>query len=350
MSRDSLDSTASHLRHGVKTGLATVLAYLAAGWLGLAYPYWAPITAVIVMQMSVADSIRMGWYRLSGTAVGAVIAAAAILVFPDNRAMDMLALFLAVAFCAYMTRYNARYRMAAITASIVLLASLGQEHRFLFGMERVLEIAVGVACAVVVSVTLWPQRAGDVLRARLREQFTALAGLYGETLEAFLNRQSMLRSGLLDQLERKAAGNRELLTSVLRHERLLYRDDTASLGLQVHTLETCLPHLRAMLHSLNDAQDQGYDILMEPELRALSAAVQAALTAIGRGGTPDAAALAQALDAAHARLHELRGQGVTKRFSLQMLMKFFSFYHSQRFMARVLLGHAQAAPPDSAEA
>ncbi len=341
MSHDSFDSTVSHARHGVKTGLATVLAYLAAEWLGLSYPYWAPITAVIVMQMSVADSIHMGLYRLTGTAVGAVIAAAAILVFPDTPALNMLALFLAVAFCAYMTRYDARSRMAAITASIVFLASLGQEHRLLFGMERVLEIAVGVACSFAVSVTLWPQRAGDALRARLRQQFTALAGLYGETMEAFLHRQSGLRSGLLDRLERDAAKDRELLASVLKHERLLYHDDTAALGLQVHTLETCLPHVRAMLHSLNDAQDQGYDILMEPELRALCAAVQAGLTAIGRGDSPDAVALAEALDAAHARLHELRLQGVTRRFSLQMLMKFFSFYHSQRFLGRVLLQHGE---------
>ena len=347
MSSDSFDSTSSHVRHGVKTGLATVLAYLAAEWLGLTYPYWAPITAVIVMQMSVADSIRMGWYRLTGTAVGAVIAAAAILVFPDTPVLNMLALFLCVAFCAYMTRYDARSRMAAITASIVFLASMGQEHRFLFGMERVLEIAVGVACSFAVSVTLWPQRAGNVLRARLRRQFTALAGLYGETMEAFLHRQSGLQSGLLDGLERDAAKDRELLQSVLKHERLIYHDDTASLGLQVHTLETCLPHLRAMLHSLNDAQDQGYDILMEPELRALCTAVQAGLTAIGQGRGPDAVALAEALDAAHTRLHDLRSQGVTKRFSLQMLMKFFSFYHSQRFLGRVLLGHAQAATPSA---
>lgn len=340
MTKAEFNSTQAHIHHGVKTGLAAVLAYVAADWLRLPFGYWAAISAVIVMQVSVADSIRMCWYRFSGTAVGAAIAAVAILAFPANRPMTILALFLSVAFCAYMTRYNARYRMAAITTVIVFLASLGQPERLVFGMERVLEIALGVSCAFVVSVALWPQRAGDVLRERLRRQFTALADLYGDVLDAFLNRQSMLSLDPLERLERDVAADRGLLKSVLRHERLLYRDDTAALSLQVDTLETCLPHLRAMLHALNDAQDQGYDILMDAELRALSSATRDVLTSIGQGAAPDFIPLAEALDAAHSRLNDLRGQGLTMRFSLQMLMKFFSFYHSQRFMARVLLRHA----------
>ncbi|WP_449242040.1 FUSC family protein, partial [Desulfovibrio sp.] len=229
MTKAEFNSTQAHIHHGVKTGLAAVLAYVAADWLRLPFGYWAAISAVIVMQVSVADSIRMCWYRFSGTAVGAAIAAVAILAFPANRPMTILALFLSVAFCAYMTRYNARYRMAAITTVIVFLASLGQPERLVFGMERVLEIALGVSCAFVVSVALWPQRAGDVLRERLRRQFTALADLYGDVLDAFLNRQSMLSLDPLERLERDVAADRGLLKSVRHHERLLYRDDTAAL-------------------------------------------------------------------------------------------------------------------------
>jgi uncharacterized membrane protein YccC len=336
-----LNSTKSHIRHGIKTGLASVLAYIAAEMCQLPFGYWAALSAVIVMQMSVADSIRMCWYRFSGTAVGALIAAIAILICPDNQPMTLLVLFLSIAFCAYMTRYNARYRMAAITTSIVFLASMGQPDRLIFGMERVLEIALGVTCAFIVSVTLWPQRASTALTLRLQNQFATMAGLYGELIDAFLHRQSMLVPDLLDKLEADVVANRSLYQGVLHHERLLYRDDTHALGLQLGTLETCLPHLRAMLNSLNDPQEQGYDILMEVELRALTKAIQQALTAIGQGDTPEEEPLAQALNIAHARLSDLRGQGVTKRFSLQMLMKFFSFYHSQRFMARVLLRHAE---------
>jgi uncharacterized membrane protein YccC len=348
-----LNSTKSHIRHGIKTGLASVLAYVAADFLRFPFAYWAALSAVIVMQMSVADSIRMCWYRFSGTAVGAVIAAVAILLCPDSQPMVLLMLFLSIAFCAYMTRYNARYRMAAITTAIVFLASVGEPDRLVFGMERVLEIALGVTCAFLVSVTLWPQRASTALTLRLQRQFSTLAGVYGELIDAFLHRQSMMVPDQLDRLEAEVAEDRSLFQGVLHHERLLYRDNTQDLGLKLNTLETCLPHMRAMFNSLNDAQDQGYDILMEAELRALTEAIQRSLTAIGQGDPLDEEPLAEALNAAHVRLSELRDLGVTKRFSLQMLMKFFSFYHSQRFMARVLLRHAEqrkAAPAIQAKA
>lgn len=347
MHQIDLNSTKSHIRHGIKTGLASVLALVIADMLHLPFGYWAALSAVIVMQMSVADSIRMCWYRFSGTAVGAVIAAVAILIFPDNTPMTLLAQFLSIAFCAYMTRYNVRYRMAAITTSIVFLASVGEPGRLVFGMERVLEIGVGVSCAFLVSVVLWPQRASAALSVRLQEQFSTMARLYGEILDAFLHRQTMVVQEPLLKLEKDVASDRALFQGVLRHERLLYRDDTNALGLQLNTLETCLPHLRAMLHSLNDPQDQGYDILMEAELRALTTAIQNALTAVGHGLKPELEPLSTALNEAHFRLNDLRNQGVTRRFSLQMLMKFFSFYHSQRFIARVLLDHGEMLLRDS---
>ena len=143
------DSHPAMLRHGLKTGTAAVLAFGLASLFNLKYGYWAALSAVIVMQVYVADSVQMCLYRFSGTAVGALIGMAAISVFPATQAMTVLALFLSVAFCAYMTRYNARYRMAAITVCIVILASLDQEDRLVFGLLRVAEIGIGVAAAAL---------------------------------------------------------------------------------------------------------------------------------------------------------------------------------------------------------
>lgn len=347
MRHTDFNSTRSHIRHGIKTGLASVLAYVVAEALDFPFAYWASLSAVIVMQMSVADSIRMCWYRFSGTAVGAAIAAFAILIFPNNQPMTLLAQFLSIAFCAYMTRYNARYKMAAITTTIVFLASLGEPGRLIYGMERVLEIALGVSCAFLVSIALWPQRAGEALRLGLQRQFSAMAIVYGELIEGFLKLQSSVAPDLLLQFEKDMAANRELFLGVLHHERLLYRDDTRSLDLQMHILESCIPHLRSMLHSLNDPQEERYEIIMESELRTLTSAIQNALEVYGRGDIPDGSSLSLALSQANRKLEELRGQGVTRRFTLQMLMKFFSFYHSQRFMAQVLLDHMPQEPDEA---
>jgi len=72
------DSHPAMLRHGLKTGIAAVLAYGLACLFHLKYGYWAALSAVIVMQVYVADSVQMCLYRFSGTAVGAVIGMAAM--------------------------------------------------------------------------------------------------------------------------------------------------------------------------------------------------------------------------------------------------------------------------------
>lgn len=75
-----LDSHRAMLRHGLKTGIAAVLAFALADLLHLKYGYWASLSSVIVMQVYVADSVQMCLYRFIGTAVGAVIGMIAILV------------------------------------------------------------------------------------------------------------------------------------------------------------------------------------------------------------------------------------------------------------------------------
>jgi uncharacterized membrane protein YccC len=329
------------LRHALKTGIAAVLAYGIALLFHLKHGYWAPLSSVIVMQVYVADSMQMCLYRFSGTAVGAVIGGIAILLFPATPVMTVLALFCSVAFCAYMTRYNSRYRMASITVCIVVLASLDQENRLVFGMFRVVEIGVGVTAAFVVSVLLWPVRAGTALKARLMERFDDCAHAYETIMEAFLSLQSGLDSELLDRLQADIREGRALYQKVMNHERRIYHEDTDLLGLKVVTLGKCGAHLQAMLQALNSEQGQGYEIIMAEELRHLAYVTMDVMHCIATGCSLNMDTLAKALDRAEVRLMALRQDGATRRFNLQKLIQFFAFYHEVRSMGKDILAYGR---------
>lgn len=331
------ESSLAHIRHGIKTALASVLAYIIACALGLHFGYWGALSAVIVMQISVADSLHMCWYRLSGTVVGAIIAIGAIVAFPETTWGTIAALFTSVAFCAYMTRFNARYKMAAITTCIVVLASLGQEGRILFGLERVLEILIGVSCAFAVSVMIWPLRAGHALNERLRIHFESCADLYSQIVEAFINHQQNLDPTLLDSLAAEIGTNRPRLIKVMRHEKFLFQDDTHALSRKNETLRLCLRKMGAMLHSLNDTHGPGRELIMAPELRHIGNVTAEAMRAVGAGNPFDSARLQSAIDNAEARLADLRKQGVIDPLSTRDVLQFFSFFHTLRFTALDLL-------------
>jgi uncharacterized membrane protein YgaE (UPF0421/DUF939 family) len=293
------------------------------------------------MQVHVADSIRMCLYRFSGTAVGAFIGIVAIVLFPENRPMTLLALFLSVGFCAYMTRYSEKYRMAAITVCIVVMASIGEESRLVFGMLRVVEIGVGVLCAFVISIVLWPMRAGDALRTRLRERFNAYAEAYKTLMDAFLSLQLEIDPQLVHRLDRDIREDRALYLKIVRHERWVYNENVDLLGRKMGTLEACSTCLQTMLHALNSVDGKGYEIIMEKELRELVAATLTVMSTIGSGGLPRLDELSHALDQAETRLLELREGGATRRFHLQKLVQFFAFYHGAHSMGKAILRYGR---------
>jgi len=303
------------------TGLAALLSYLVTEWLHLDFGYWAPITAVIVMQTSVAESIEMSLYRTVGTMIGALMGVVSILALPDTFEGNGAGLFITTGLCAFLTRWDARYRMAAITVTIVILASVGQPDRMHFGLFRVLEILVGVV-------------AGEALRADLARQLQTAAERVGVLVEAFLAEQQTLPEDMFDGVAGTLKSNHDRLRKARRHESFLHRDDHEHLEALVMATDHAASHLQAMLHSLNGCRGEGYTIIMAKELRDLAAAASEGLRWLA---APDAAtpppALRGVIDAAEARLAALREDGATRRFYLGKLMQFYAFYHALRRLA-----------------
>lgn len=329
--------TRDHVRHGVKVGVASVLAYVLSSLVGLPYAYWAVITTVIVMQMHVADSIRMSVYRFTGTALGAGFGIVLILLLPPEPPYTQIGIFIGSGVCAYLTRYNARFRMAAITLSIVFLTSLGEEARIQFTLFRVAEIGVGVLCAFIVSVGLWPNRTGERLRLRLKAQYDQAVEHYALIMNSFLARQERVDPDLLFDLERAVRQDVDMFHKVYATERRLFRDDVELLSLQVMTLRSTLERMQALLSLLNDVEGDGFDIIMAPELNALCAATTSALWALGRGIPHDSHALAAAVVKADKRFRELRTQRVTSRFDSRRLFQVLGFINGAQLLGEYLL-------------
>lgn len=337
------ETTLSHLRHGVKTGLACVSSYVLSQAIGLPHGFWAAISAVIVMQVNVADSIRMCWYRFTGTAVGAVIGVVAILLFPETHVWTMVGLFLTAMFCAYMTRYNERYRMAAITVVIVFLGSLdvagGEGARMAFALDRVLEIAIGVGSAFAVSLLLWPVHASRTLRDRLAAQYDTLADLIEAAIEAFLSQQSKIDEAPIENLAEQASQNRGMFNKALKHERVFMHRDVDRLSRRVSLLNRACSRLQAMLRILNEVDEAGWDIIMAPELRELAQSSALNLRAMATGGATDAPRLREAIAQVEIRLQELRDVGATKRFNLRKMLQVMGFMNESKLLAQnILLG------------
>ncbi|HML06896.1 MAG TPA: FUSC family protein [Xanthobacteraceae bacterium] len=151
---------------------------------------WVVLTAVVVTQISVGGSLRATIDYVVGTVSGAVYAAVIGVLVPHATPIAQGGvLALTIAPLALAAAFNPSFRVAPFSAVLVLLIS-GQlaEGPIESALYRTLEVALGGAVAVAVSLLVFPQRAhglGLDAAARILDQLARalpqlLAGVTGK--------------------------------------------------------------------------------------------------------------------------------------------------------------------------
>jgi uncharacterized membrane protein YccC len=156
----ALRSATPALLFGLRLWAAVCIALYIAFWLQLDNPSWAGTSAAIVCQPSLGASLRKGWFRMIGTAAGAVAIVLLTACFPQNRLGFLLGLALWGGACGVMVallRNFAAYSaaLAGYTAVIIASDELGatggaSNDVFMLAITRASEICIGIVCAGVV--------------------------------------------------------------------------------------------------------------------------------------------------------------------------------------------------------
>jgi uncharacterized membrane protein YgaE (UPF0421/DUF939 family) len=143
------------LLDAARTTLAAVVSLLLARLLKLPEFYWAPISAIVIIESTI-DPRTLAWQRFAGTALGAGMGAVIATFFSSSALVYAVAVFLCGILCALL-RFRGAYRFTAITLSIILLIA-HTRPAWIVASHRFVEVSVGIAVALVVS-EVWPSRA-----------------------------------------------------------------------------------------------------------------------------------------------------------------------------------------------
>ncbi len=151
-----LSSLGKRLVYPTRMAIAAVLAVVGAKALGLPEFFWAPVTAVVVMQSDFGSSLLIAWQRLVGTALGAAVGA----LVAQSLGQGLLVYGLgvaAVSFLAAMLRMESpASRFAAIAFTIVLLI-IRAEPAWVVALHRFVEVSMGIVAGLVVTA-IWPEQ------------------------------------------------------------------------------------------------------------------------------------------------------------------------------------------------
>ncbi len=137
-----------------RTTVATVASLLLARTLKLPEFYWAPISAIVIIQSTI-NPRTVAWQRFAGTALGAALGALIATFFSAGVLVYAASIFLCGAVCTLL-RLRGAYRFAAITLSIILLIAHNRPG-WIVALHRFIEVSLGIAVALAIT-QLWPDR------------------------------------------------------------------------------------------------------------------------------------------------------------------------------------------------
>ena len=164
--------------------VAGLLAYVLAQLFTLPQGYWAVFSAIIVTQASVGGSVKATTDRLIGTIGGAVAGAAVAFSVPHESVLSLgVALLIALAPLTLAAALRPNYRIAPLTAVIVLLTPGAQQLGPLgSALYRIFEITLGSFVGLGVSLALLPARAHALVISAASGTLGYLADLLGDWL------------------------------------------------------------------------------------------------------------------------------------------------------------------------
>ncbi len=162
---------------------ALLLAYATAFFIQLDSASSAGLCVAIVTQPSAGMAMSKALYRVLGTVVGGVAGVAVVALWPQDRAMLLVAFTVWLGACTFVASLLRDFRsygavLSGYTVGIVALGGIdAPAGALLTALNRVAAILIGVVAVAVVNGLSTSDRSFDGLVAGLRAQVTAVGAL-----------------------------------------------------------------------------------------------------------------------------------------------------------------------------
>lgn len=138
----------------IKTATAVFLCVLISNELGLEYPFYAAIAAIITMKNSISNSYKVGKNRMMGTAVGALTGLVFALIQPENAILCGLGMVVLIYVCNLL-----KWNDSVVIAGIVFMAimvNMDGRNPFEYSINRLTDTFMGISIALAVNYLFVP--------------------------------------------------------------------------------------------------------------------------------------------------------------------------------------------------
>lgn len=140
----------------LKTAIAVFICILVTRLLGIEYPFYSCIAAVISMQGSVSSSFHTGKNRMLGTFVGAFTGLIFALIAPANIFLIGLGITIVISICSHL-KWNKSVSISCIVF-LAIMTNLNGKSPFIYSSGRLIETFIGIVISVAVNYAIYPPK------------------------------------------------------------------------------------------------------------------------------------------------------------------------------------------------
>ena len=219
----------TELRLAARVTVAAVASFALVHFIDMPQGYWAVFTAVLIMQTSLGGSLQAITDRMIGTLGGASLGTIAAALAPHDNLIAMgVALAASVGPLALLAALNPSFRVAPITAIIVLMGTASiQEGPLEAGFFRMLAVTLGSVVGLAVSLSVLPARAHTLMCQAGNRMLDLLADLFAALLQGLTQTADFARIDRLHDDIRRALTSLETVAAEAQRERRTYLSDEA---------------------------------------------------------------------------------------------------------------------------
>lgn len=168
---------------GLRAAAAAGVALAVSQLLALHQGYWAVVTSIVVMQANLGASLEAAADRLLGTLAGAALGFLVAYLTPPTAIGTLGGLMFATGVLSMLAARYPSFRVAPVTAAILLISDPSHVEPSLSAVHRVTEIGLGCLIGIAVSLLVAPTRAEARLRKEVGRALALLARLMTAEME-----------------------------------------------------------------------------------------------------------------------------------------------------------------------
>jgi uncharacterized membrane protein YccC len=177
--RANLSWESPWMRNALRTAVALAISVAVAKSVPLEHPFWIVLGTLSALRFDALGTGRTAWQAIVGTTAGVLVSAGVVyLVGPDTTVWWLL-LPVALFAAAYTpSAVNYAVGQASFSFVVIVLFSVMTPPGMDLPAARWLDVMLGLAVSLVVSLLMWPRGVIETLYRRLDEAMTAAADFY----------------------------------------------------------------------------------------------------------------------------------------------------------------------------